>query len=232
MTWVLFAVAMAFAAIGGIGGLVIGACAVFAPDKGPLADILNDLTGIETRELPGDARRFDPVAALPEVQAYAGENARLISLEWNLVRADGTLDLEAPYTPKPSATYEFAREVPRPENAPPPGAGGANTGPWYRNVSIRAYDPGQRRTIIRNGRRSTYANQGLERGEYDATTARRRFVDPPTCPIRDLFAVAIARGAPPDAVARVVYDADGYSFTISGVGISLEFDAACQPKER
>ena len=48
-----------------------------------------------TRSVLGDAANFDPSAALPEVAKFAGLGARLIWMEANLVRSDGTLDLKA-----------------------------------------------------------------------------------------------------------------------------------------
>ena len=39
--------------------------------------------------------------ALPDVQAYAGEGAELVEIEISLVRADGSQDLEAEYSPAP-----------------------------------------------------------------------------------------------------------------------------------
>jgi hypothetical protein len=166
------------------------------------------------------------------VADYAGPEARLVSIEVGLVRADGTQDLEAEYTPQPDTTYTFAREVPRPANAPPPGAGGADAGPWYREIVIRAYDPGRRRriTTTTSSRQTTiqYTNKGMERREADPAASAFVFVEPPACAIADLWRVALERGAPADGVARVVYDAEGYRFTIAGIGIALSFDAGCE----
>ncbi|MCS7071830.1 MAG: hypothetical protein NZM00_10020, partial [Anaerolinea sp.] len=85
----------------------------------------------DTRPLPAHVRAdaFDPVAALPDVRAFAGEGALLAEIYATSVRPDGTIDLNATYTPQPYVDYQFYRPVPRPENAPPVGAGGTSSGP-------------------------------------------------------------------------------------------------------
>lgn len=112
-------------ALGWIIGLLVGAvilgstllgggaaCFAIKGDTGALTGLLNIDDGVETTELPGKARAFASFEALAAVTGYAGPGAKLVSIEVALVRADGTLDLEAPFTPKPDVTYTFARELP------------------------------------------------------------------------------------------------------------------------
>ena len=234
--WVA-AVLVAVVVLSGVLGGIVSACAAVSGRSNPLLGLLNINFGIETRDLPGDARAFTPFEALPTVTEYAGPGAKLVSIEIALVRADGTLDLDAPFTPKPDVTYTFAREVEGPANAPPPGAGGANAGPWHETVRIRAYEPGQRRrrtTTTGSGNSTTvqYRNKGLDRQTNEATTAALKFALAPTCRITDLWAVALQRGAPGDGVARIRYDAKGYEFTITGFQIAVLFDANCKERTR
>ena len=230
----VLAVIIAVIILGSFAFGVAVACEAASGTPGPLADLLGLDGDVETREVPGDARAFDPFAALPDVAAFAGPGAQLVAIDVALVRANGTLDLKAPFTPKPAVTYTFAREVPRPADAPPPGAGGANTGPWYETVKIRAYEPGQRRrrTTVGDGvgRTVQYTNKGLDKETEKASAVPVKLVQAPVCKLADLWTVALQRGAPADAVARVVYDADGYEFSITGLRISIAFDAGCTPK--
>jgi hypothetical protein len=223
------------ALVAGVGGLAVGMCTLIAPGDGPLGGLLNRISGVDTRDLPGDARSFDPFAALPAVLEYAGDGAQLVEIEMSLVRADGTMDLKPDYSPKPYTDYTFVREVPRPSDAPPPGAGAANTGPWYETVEIRAYEPGQtRRRVITGGNTNSdvrYKNKGLERSVSSARSGAVETVPFPACAVSDLFAEAIARGAPADAVARLTYDVDGYEFRITGMSIRLDFDHTCAVKD-
>lgn len=220
------------AAVAGIGGLAVGLCTMIGPGEGFLGGILNDVAGVDTADLPGDARAFDPFAAVPAVAAYAGDGAELVEIDVRLVRADGTMDLKASYSPKPDVTYRFAREVERPANAPPPGAGGANIGPWYETINIRAYEPGQRRrrTTIGGSTNTTvtYTNKGMERDVQDPRSGAVETLPTPRCSIEAMFAEAIREGAPADAVANVSYDADGYEFSISGIGIDFEYGHDCE----
>lgn len=233
----LIGLPIALGALAGLAGLVVGVCVAISPGEGPIGDLINDLGGIDTTEIDGDARAYDPFAALPAVQDYAGEGAELSAIEVRFVRADGTLDLKAGYTPQPEVTYTFVDEVPRPEDAPPPGAGGANSGPWYKTIEVRAYEPGQRRRRTTTGGGTntsiSYTNKGMERTVSGPANGQFDVVPPPACAIEDLFAVAIANGAPADAVATVRYGTAGYEFSITGVGVNLAFgrDCALRPRD-
>lgn len=232
--WILFVIAMfaiplvilaavfgglnnLFGGIGGLGDAIATASAGVLP---------------ETRPISGDVSRFDPLASLTEARAFAGEGVQLASLRAAYIRADGTMDLNATYDPKPDTEYVFVREVPRPENAPPVGVAGSTDGPWYEVITIRAYQPGQTSRITSTGGginfSGQFTNQGYSRRAAEPTTS---LFDPPTvdpaCPFTQLWSVALERGAPADAVAIITYDADGYTLVISGV-VSLEFDANCQ----
>lgn len=183
----------------------------------------------DTREVPGDASRFDPFGSLPEIRAYAGENALLMEIEMYYVRSDGTMELTAEYSPSPRATYDFMREVPRPDNAPPIGAGGSNTDPWYEPIEIEAYKPGQWWTVTSGSNRYSYMNKGMER---DTSSPRNGLpsdvLDDPKCSLTELWEEAISSAdAPRDAVAIITYDEDGYEFTISGLSVYLRFDMDC-----
>ncbi|HYO89408.1 MAG TPA: hypothetical protein VER79_12215, partial [Candidatus Limnocylindrales bacterium] len=187
--------------------------------------------------LPGEASTFDPFAALPEVTAFAGAEAQLAEIEAVQVRSDGTQNLNADYAPpRPRTTYTYFREVPRPENAPPLGAGGSAGDQWYEPITIEAYQPGAMSQITRTGGgmniRTQFVNQGLKRQVNDPTNSLSfndsGFVAAPKCTTRQLWSTALERGAPADAVASITYNADGYEFRISGIGVSLTFDANCR----
>jgi hypothetical protein len=183
---------------------------------------------VDTRPVPGDADNFDPIAAFPEVQDYAGAGAMLIRVEFDYVRADGTLELTADYKPRPSVTYEFVLEVPRPDDAPPVGAGGANTGPWYQTVIIEVGNPGQWYTVRSGNSSYSYKNEGMERETRSPSANLYHDIVPaPTCDLAAFWEVARSEDAPLDAVATITYDDRGYRFRITGLSIDLEFDQDC-----
>lgn len=176
----------------------------------------------QTRDVPGDPTRFDPIAALDAVLAWAGPNAKLERIYVSGVRRDGTLDLTADFSPAPSATYELHREVEAPDHAPPVGAGGSTDGRWFQPLRIEALKPGKRRQTTRIGdgsaERFWYVSRGLDLHEGDVTGAPSQAAIPlPTCNVASLWARAIAQGAPPEAVARIRYDARGYALAIPGI---------------
>lgn len=205
-----------------LGAVAFGLCAQYLL----IPFFISGGGNVDTRPVPGDATRFDPVATFQEVAAYAGEGARLLSLTAYYVKSDGTLDLTADYYPR--VDYEFAREVPRPDDAPPVGAGGTASGQWYEPIEIDAYQPNQWRRVS-GSQNYSYMNQGMERDVSDATTTLSgTFVAAPACSFARLWETAITRDAPRDAVATIEYDAEGYDFRISDVSISLRFNTNCQ----
>jgi hypothetical protein len=184
---------------------------------------------VDTRPVPGDASRFDTVAALPDIRTYAGDGAQLISIEADYVRSDGTLELTADYSPSPNVEYQFAREVPRPADAPPIGAGGANTGPWYEPITVKVDRPGKWWNVTRGSSEFSYMNQGMERETSSPRNGMAdQIVGDPTCPFVDFWQVAVKKDAPKDAVAIIEYDQYGYRFSISGLSVDLRFDMNCQ----
>ncbi len=188
--WLIFLV-FAFVLLVGVGGVILSVCVATGQDD-PLSGLLGLDDDVETRAIEGDARRFDPFRGLAAAQAFAGEGARLVEIGVALVRADGTMDLKASFTPRPDTTYTFVREVPRPASAPPPGAGGANIGPWHETIKIRAYEPGQtrQRTTTEGGIQRTvrYENKGFDLTTEPATSCSSARPVPSPCWVSDAAA--------------------------------------------
>jgi hypothetical protein len=180
----------------------------------------------DTREVPGDATRFDPIANFATIKAYAGSGAQLTGMDAYYVRSDGTLDLTADYYPR--VDLDFVIPTTAPANAPPIGAGGSADGEWYIPVEVDIFQPGQWRKVSSSGRSYTYMNRGMQRDVEEPTSSERTILPDPACSFADLWAVALTKDAPSGAVAMIDYDASGYRFYISDVSISLQFDMDCQ----
>ncbi|HYO89457.1 MAG TPA: hypothetical protein VER79_12460, partial [Candidatus Limnocylindrales bacterium] len=198
---------VAVAVVVPIIAVVVGMRA-FAGDDflGQISEIVDTVSnidaalGISTTPLPGEASTFDPFAALPEVTAFAGAEAQLAEIEAVQVRSDGTQNLNADYAPpRPRTTYTYFREVPRPENAPPLGAGGSAGDQWYEPITIEAYQPGAMSQITRTGGgmniQTQFVNQGLKRQVNDPTNNLAfydgGFVAAPKCTTRQLWSAAL-----------------------------------------
>ncbi len=180
----------------------------------------------DTREVPGDATHFDPIANYATIKAYAGEGALLTAFEAYYVHSDGTVDLTANYYPR--VTLEFVIPSGPPADAPPIGAGGATNGKWYIPVDIDIYQPGQWRKVSSNSGSYSYMNKGMERDTGSPTSNEPTILPDPTCSVADLWAEAIKHDAPESAVAIIDYDVSGYRFSISDVSIVLDFDMDCK----
>lgn len=220
--WLFFAILMPVLAVAGVLGAVL---------------LIDGWIGAaeQTVAIEGDPARFDPVAGLPQVMTVAGATARLERIHAAGVRRDGTLDLTAGYVPAPRATYSLYRDAPPPDPAPPVGAGGSLDGRWYQSLRIEAYRPGQRRQVTRisgsSRMRYSYVNRGLDVDEGSVSGKAGTAVPPPACRFDRLWADAIAQGAPPDAVAQIDYDDDGYVFNIPGVFLR-RYGTDCAPLPR
>ncbi|MEO8612143.1 MAG: hypothetical protein ABI690_29885 [Chloroflexota bacterium] len=197
-----------------------------------VATVQNAIKPPETRPVSGDASRFDPLAGLVDAQDFAGADAKLATITATYVRADGTMDLTATYSPAPRTEYTFLREVPRPTDAPPVGVAGSTKGPWFEPITIQAYRPGQTSHVTSTGSgintEYDYTNQGFLKDVDDPTTTPSDEIAPePTCKFVDLWKAAMKQGAPEEAVAIIEYNSQGYSFRITG-SISLNFDMNCK----
>ncbi len=181
---------------------------------------------VTTEPVPGDAKAFDPIAALPQVAAYAGEGAELTVIDAYYVRSDGTMDLTASY--HPYVNFTFARKVPTPADAPPIGAGGKADGAWYEPVTIKAYEPGSWWTVRSNNSSYSYVNRGMKRDTSRPTTSPNVIIPTPKCTFKQLWSAAVEKGAPKDAVAVIRYFERGYNFSINDADVRLQFDRDCQ----
>ena len=186
---------------------------------------------------PGDPRAFDPVASYGPIARHAGAGAQLLSFEALQVRSDGRLDLQSAHRPGPQARYEFVRETAPPADAPPLGAGAPEDGRWWQQVSVRITRPGELHRVRRIGGGGQasyqYVNRGMQREEAAASArASGPLAPPPRCPLRALWAAAIARGAPAQAVATIEYGHEGYEFSIVGTRWAFEFDHDCRLRPR
>ena len=187
----------------------------------------------DTRIIPGDAAHFDPVASYPSVLDYAGTGAELVSIKAYYVRSDGSTELNATYSPAPNVDYNFVRKLDKaPANAPPIGAGGSNTAPWYEPINIHLYQPGQWRKVSSSSVSYTYVNKGMERSVDDPENGLTYPIVPaPRCQFAKLWSIALTEDAPAEAVAIIGYDANGYDFSISGLSVYLKFDVDCNLKQ-
>ncbi len=185
----------------------------------------------EARPLPGgDYAHFDPVAYFGEIAAYAGENPVFTGMTVYYVKADGTLDMYVDY--RPHATYGFYNVIEDSTNRPV-GADGSEEGVLYQPVDIEIEPPWQlyNRSISSGGSRTTYTylTLGMDRNIHDPRPdVPDDAIPAPVCDFADLWAEAIERGAPEDAVAVIRYDENGYSFMIQGTSITLNFTADCK----
>lgn len=186
------------------------------------------MMGTETYPFKSDTKHLDPFAAIEEVRAKVGTGARLVEVEADFVRSDGTMDLTATYKPAPRITYKFIVPLDKaPADAPPVGAGRGPDDVWTQQVTVNCYEPGQRRHITRisGGSRTSYnyTNEGME---IDRSTpsmgSLKSDIGAPKITTAELWKMALGKGANKAAVARIEFTDDGYEFSITGTPVRFE----------
>jgi hypothetical protein len=191
-----------------------------------LAAALAGCTLEDTAKLPGDVNRFDPIAAVPAVVAFAGAGARLVSLESHFVREDGTQDLEASYIgyAQPN-TYELVRPNSKKADSTAP-VGAHPRAAAYEGVDVRIMKPHWVSQSVNGRSPQEKKHQGMEIGPGGSSDPKLA-VPAPACGFAKLWAAALHHGAPKGAVAVIRYDAKGYALKIDGTAVDLHFDRAC-----
>lgn len=182
----------------------------------------------DTRAISGDASHYDPFAALPDVQDYAGDDAQLISISAQYVGSDGTMDLTADYYA--SVDYEFFRPaVGDPDSSVPLGVSGSQAVSGYQRVTIRVWQPNQLRQVTSTNASYQYLHLGMAR-EISAPTQEKygESIGAPRCTTQQLWEAAIGQDAPRQAVAIIDYTSEGYRFRINDTNIALNFDLDCE----
>jgi hypothetical protein len=184
---------------------------------------------VDTKEIEGEGNAYDPIAAFDTVSAYAGNEARLLSIEAYYVRSDGTMDLYADYYPR--VNYEFYIVVDDeaghdiPLGAP---NSTADAEVLYQGVTISVWEPYQMRSVSTSTSYS-YMHLGMERDvDEPSRTKPAEPIPAPACSFADLWAKAIEeQDAPENAVAIISYNADGYEFYINDTDVRMHFDLDC-----
>lgn len=193
-----------------------------------------DLKGPENIEIPGNAAAFDIIADFPKIASFVGENPHLMSLSADFVKSDGTMEFTADYGTR--ADLVFFIDAQAPENPKPMGTpGGSVDGKWYQRVNVLLDKPNKTVSVRSMGgglnKSYTYVNKGMEKNLDDVSGSKPspgKEVQYPKCNFKDLWKVAIEKGANSNAVARIDYDSSGYQFSIDNAGSSLWFDENCK----
>ena len=178
--------------------------------------------------VPGDAEHFDPLRALPDVTEMAGPGAQIVSIDAAFVRPDGTMDLTQPFGPY--VKYELVR--PSDDEAPALPLGVPATQGTLDTVWVEVRDEGNVGDLCNEDLEETGMWRRVAEGYAHSGSIP---VPPPACPFTMIWQQAIARGAPPDAVAVINYSATmwhnapliRYRFHIEGI-FHMELDSGCR----
>lgn len=164
-----------------------------------------------------DQTRFDPILAKDVVTEFAGPDVSFASMSASNIRSDGTQDFSNEEYP-PLTTYTFVGKA---KSAAPVGVIAQNV----PGVEISVRRKGVHTTRPRAGQTNFHYHFGLARRESNSSGLGTSAF--PTCSFKELWEKAIAKGAPKDAVATIVY-AGAYSFGISGTPHNFQFDQSCK----
>ncbi len=187
--------------------------------------------------LPGDRKNYDPIAALPDIINMIGGSHKLVAIEAEGVRPDGTIDVNDKVV-NGTAKYVFFRTVNPPSNQPPLGAGGSTETVWHQQAIAIAGYRGWRFHEYTSSDGSGVTprwNRGVAVDRWDPRPGPGRFTSEltaPSCSFKDVWASALKEGAPQNAVASIKYKEDIYRFEIPGTDLKLQLNSDCTPLQR
>jgi hypothetical protein len=183
-------------------------------------------TADNTAAPPGDLRKFDPIAGFAAIAAYAGPDARVVTMRASYVAIDGTLDLLADYHPR--VEFEFVArataEDAKAQGPQAPGSGFAVGDLLGTRLSVSA--PGTWHVTSGNSEWDE-KHLGMDRRPGSKASGTEKLAAAPTCSFAVLWQRALEQGAPRDVVANIDYDADGYTFAANGRDFRRKFAADC-----
>ena len=183
----------------------------------------------DTVDVPGPVRRFDPLAALSRVTAYAsreGHPASLVMFKAIHVRSDGTIDLEASYHRETPVTYRFIRTSAAVPDLNVPIGARTPVQPFVE-VRVEVQKPEDHDVQCSGGRgRCTWRHLGMDKHVFGRDKDESAPI--PECGLAALWREARQNGAPADAVATIEYDKSGFSFQIPNTKVALRFDRGCR----
>src|SRR5262249_22530165 len=152
---------------------------------------------------------------------YAGdEGEQLVSIEAHGVHSDGTVDLTIDN--KSYVNYNFQRLMKdiatriATENANTSSTS-TDVAPFYRLMTVKISKPGQEQRNFEGSSSDTFTSKGMAINHLELFTSDQSTVPAPTCSFADLWQIASRRDAPASAVATILYDDQGYHFSIDGM---------------
>jgi hypothetical protein len=165
---------------------------------------------------PGDPNAFVPFSQVAAAGAYAGRDAKLLSIEIRRISASGKIRLTGALPS--AASYDFVA-----------------TDEDGERVSVKVNVVGAHDTNRSTGTdgETPLRHLGMERAPSPLFSINRQLVESqaiaaPKCSETDLWKKAIAAGAPADAEASIHYDATGYRFSVARpTGPMLQFGSDC-----
>lgn len=175
---------------------------------------------------PGELARFDPIAQLSAMAAYAGPQARLVRMSATYVKSDGTMDFTADYPTRLRVDFVVNASADDVDRLGPVAPGSGYAVGDAIDTQILVVKP-RVQHVTSGGSSWNERHLGMERDPGSGKTLTTKFVAAPTCSFATLWSAAIAAGAPRDVVANIEYDADGYSFRANGHDFARRFAMDC-----
>ncbi|MBN1413268.1 MAG: hypothetical protein JW969_20675 [Spirochaetales bacterium] len=186
-----------------------------------------------TRGIPGDSRKFDPVANFNAVAEFAGENALLYGFTIQYIKPDGTVDFGDKYDPYVVYTFfvpnknkkrtVIDEEIPLgvSQNQPAPEPDWLQVTITVSKPHWESYDDGD--VYYPGMRRSESILYNSE--EWLEKAPKLDNVNRLPISLSKIWSNAIDHGAPAkNVVANINYNYQGYFFTIGGTGYKFHFD--------
>lgn len=174
------------------------------------------------KHIQGDPKFFDPIAEYDNIKIFAGDdNLKLISIDIEYIKRDGTIDLYAKY--KPTAIYTFIENINNKKDKDMP-FGTENI--KIKLVMVKISKPYHIESwrVIDGGTNFRFHLGMFKKISIINTSFQYKAVEKPNCSIKRLWDNLKNKNIPENSVAVISYTDHGFNFSIKNSIHNYHFD--------
>ena len=168
-----------------------------------------------TETIPGLRSVFKPIENFKKAKQFAGNNAKLVSIESQQVESDGIINFINSYKPAPRVAYFFTRPYVAPVEKKNKDNKNKKIGTYTRVVKkkkLKPKAPIENIKIYITSYKETATQMKLQ--IVSNTNIEPEVSEPPLCSFKKIWQLAIKNNAPKNATAYINYKSGVYQFCI------------------
>ncbi len=201
---------------------IIGLIIFFILLAGLITGIIPAYISPNNKHIKGNHGSFDPIAEYDNIKNFAGDdNLKLMNIDIEYVKRDGTIDLNAKY--KPTATYTFFEKINNKKDKDMP-FGTENI--KFKLVTVKISKPYHIESwrIIDGGRNFRFHLGMFKKTAIIDTSFQYKAIEKPGCSLKKLWDNLKIKDIPENSVAVISYTDYGFNFSIKNTHYNYHFD--------